>query len=168
LNFESERLLTDSPTASTDQAGEGISDFTANSPRRAITMQFYAVRRPSWRSRWVRTALRLSRQSDWCARSKTKHRNGWDPVRFTARRFRLPQSRVRWRIDPVSTDVNLGLLHMGDTLAYVYTLTSEGTTHGFERGYDAFLGDPFGVEVVSNNLASQSRLPTCLRRALPL
>ncbi len=41
---------------------------------------------------------------------------------------------------------------MGDTLAYVYTLTSEGTTHGFERGYDAFLGDPFGVEVVSNNL----------------
>jgi len=36
-----------------------------------------------------------------------------------------------------------GLLHTGDTLAYVYTQTAEGTTHGFERGYDAFLGDPF-------------------------
>jgi hypothetical protein len=66
---------------------------------------------------------------------------------------------VRWRIDPVSTDVDLGLLHTGDTLAYIYTLTAEGTTHGFERGYDAFLGDPFGVDVVDGNLsASQSHL----------
>jgi hypothetical protein len=56
-------------------------------------------------------------------------------------------------IDSVSTDVNLGLLHTGDTLAYVYTLTATGTTHGFERGYDAFLGDPFGVDAVSDNLA---------------
>jgi len=64
----------------------------------------------------------------------------------------FPQSRVRWRIDSVSTTVDLGRLHTGDTLAYVYTLTAEGTTHGFERGYDAFLGDPFGVDVVSNNL----------------
>jgi hypothetical protein len=45
-----------------------------------------------------------------------------------------------------------GLLHTGDTLAYVCTLTAEGTTHGFERGCDAFLGDPFGVDIVSNNL----------------
>jgi hypothetical protein len=43
-------------------------------------------------------------------------------------------------------------LHTGDTLAYVYTLTAEGTTHGFEQGYDAFLGDPFGVDVVADNL----------------
>jgi len=56
-------------------------------------------------------------------------------------------------IDPVSTDVNLGVLHTGDTLAYVYTLTAEGTTHGFERGYDAFLGDPFGVDTVTDNLS---------------
>ena len=63
------------------------------------------------------------------------------------------QSRVRWGIDSVSTDVDLGLLHTGDTLAYVYTLTAEGTTHGFERGYDAFLGDPFGVDVVTDNLS---------------
>jgi len=57
-----------------------------------------------------------------------------------------------WNIDSVSADVNLGVLHTGDTLAYVYTVTAEGTTHGFERGYDAFIGDPFGVDVVGNNL----------------
>ncbi|MGA7240753.1 MAG: hypothetical protein WBY44_34030 [Bryobacteraceae bacterium] len=57
-----------------------------------------------------------------------------------------------FNIDSVSTDVNLGVLHTGDTLAYVYTLTAEGTTHGFERGYDAFLGDPFGTEIVADNL----------------
>jgi hypothetical protein len=62
------------------------------------------------------------------------------------------QSRVRWRIDPVSTAVDLGQLHTGDTLAYIYTLTAEGTTHGFERGYDAFLGDPFGADAVAGNL----------------
>jgi hypothetical protein len=67
--------------------------------------------------------------------------------------FDFPQSRVRWRIDSVSTDVDLGVLHTGDTLAYIYTLTASGTTHGFERGYDAFLGDPFGVDVVTNNLS---------------
>lgn len=58
-----------------------------------------------------------------------------------------------WIIDPVSTDVRLGLLRTGDTLSYVYTLTAEGTTHGFERGYDAFLGDPFGADAVTNNLS---------------
>src|SRR5215475_9458999 len=55
-------------------------------------------------------------------------------------------------ISSVSTDVDLGVLHTGDTLSYVYTLTAQGTTHGFERGYDAFLGDPFGVDVVGGNL----------------
>ena len=64
----------------------------------------------------------------------------------------FPQSRVRWRVGSVSTSVDLGVLNTGDTLAYVYTLTAEGTTHGFERGYDAFLGDPFGLDVVTNNL----------------
>jgi hypothetical protein len=79
---------------------------------------------------------------------------GTDAALFASLRedFDFPQDRVRWRIDSVSTDVDLGVLHTGDTLAYVYTLTAEGTTHGFERGYDAFLGDPFGVDVVANNL----------------
>jgi hypothetical protein len=61
-------------------------------------------------------------------------------------------------IDSVSTDVRLGSLHKGDTLAYVYTLTAEGTTHGFERGYDAFLGDPFGAEIVADNLGVTAAL----------
>jgi len=55
-------------------------------------------------------------------------------------------------IDAVSTIVTLGTLRTGDTLAYVYTLTASGTTHGFEHGYDAFLGDPFGAETVRDNL----------------
>jgi len=57
-----------------------------------------------------------------------------------------------FRLDPFSTEVDLGMLNTGDILSYVYTLTAEGTTHGFERGYDAALGDPFGVDVVTNNL----------------
>src|SRR5215469_4244716 len=56
-------------------------------------------------------------------------------------------------IDAVSTDVDLGVLHTGDTLAYVYTLTAQGTTHGFEQGYDAFLGDPFGAQAITDNLS---------------
>jgi hypothetical protein len=56
-------------------------------------------------------------------------------------------------IDPFSFDLDLGSLKTGDTLSYVYTLTAEGTTHGFERGYDAFLGDPFGGDVITDNLS---------------
>jgi hypothetical protein len=75
------------------------------------------------------------------------------PVALLQEDTDFPQSRVRFRIDNIIvTDVDLGMLHTGDTLAYVYTFTAEGTTHGFERGYDAFLGDPFGVDVVTDNL----------------
>jgi hypothetical protein len=65
-----------------------------------------------------------------------------------------------FNIDSVSTDVDLGELHTGDTLAYVYTLTANGTTHGFERGYDAFLGDPFGADIVADNLRTTVTLVT--------
>ena len=65
-----------------------------------------------------------------------------------------------FNIDSVSTDVNLGVLHTGDTLAYVYTLTAAGTTHVFERGYDAFLGDPFGTDIVADNLQTTVTLVT--------
>lgn len=75
------------------------------------------------------------------------------PVALLKEDFDFPQSRVRWSIDStIVTDVDLGMLHTGDTLSYVYTLTAEGTTHGFERGYDAFLGDPFGFDTVTGNL----------------
>jgi hypothetical protein len=57
-----------------------------------------------------------------------------------------------FKLDPFSTTVDLGLLNTSDILSYVYTLTAEGTTHGFERGYQAFIGDPFGVDVVTDNL----------------
>src|SRR5262249_53498883 len=61
-------------------------------------------------------------------------------------------------IDSVSTDVKLGVLHKGDTLSYVYTLTAVGTTHGFEQGYDAFVGDPFGTNPITDNLTVTATL----------
>jgi hypothetical protein len=58
----------------------------------------------------------------------------------------------RFSLDSVSTNVKLGTLQPGDTVSYVYQLTAQGTTHGAEQGYMAFLGDPFGVDVTSGNL----------------
>jgi hypothetical protein len=78
---------------------------------------------------------------------------GYVPVALLQKDTNFPQSRVRWSLDSVIvTGVDLGMPNTGDTLSYVYTLTLDGTTHGFERGYDAFLGDPFGVDVVTENL----------------
>lgn len=45
------------------------------------------------------------------------------------------------KADSVSTDVDLGVLHTAATRRRMS-----------ERGYDALLGDPFGVDVVNNNL----------------
>jgi hypothetical protein len=58
----------------------------------------------------------------------------------------------RFSLDSVSTNVKLGTLQPGDTVSYVYKLTAQGTTHGGEQGYMAFLGDPFGLDVTSGNL----------------
>jgi hypothetical protein len=58
----------------------------------------------------------------------------------------------RFSLDSVTTDVKLGTLQPGDTVSYVYQLTAQGTTHGAEQGYVAFLGDPFGLDVTSDNL----------------
>jgi hypothetical protein len=58
----------------------------------------------------------------------------------------------RFTIDAVSPNVSLGILEPGDTMSYIYQLTAEGTTHGGEQGYVAFLGDPFGADVVGDNL----------------
>jgi hypothetical protein len=58
----------------------------------------------------------------------------------------------RFSLDPVSADIKLGNLQPGDTVSYVYQLTAQGTTHGEEQGYVAFLGDPFGLEATSGNL----------------
>lgn len=89
-------------------------------------------------------------------------------------RFNEDDFDPSFSVDPFSTDVELGTLQQGDTLSYVYTLTAEGTTHGFEHGYFAFLGDPFGVDVVGDNLgvtvalASVPEPGTCALLALGL
>jgi len=49
-------------------------------------------------------------------------------------------------------DLVLGDLYEGDTLSYIYQLTAQGSTNGYEHGYQAFLGDPFGVNITSGNL----------------
>jgi hypothetical protein len=58
----------------------------------------------------------------------------------------------RFNLDSVSTDIKLGTLQPGDTVSYVYQLSAQGTTHGGEQGYVAFLGDPFGQDVTTGNL----------------
>ena len=58
----------------------------------------------------------------------------------------------RFSLDSVSTDIKLGTLQPGDTVSYIYKLAAQGTTHGSEQGYVAFLGDPFGLDVTSGNL----------------
>jgi hypothetical protein len=58
----------------------------------------------------------------------------------------------RFTVDSVSANVMLGTLQPGDTVSYVYQLTAQGTTHGAEQGYMAFLGDPFGLDATSGNL----------------
>jgi hypothetical protein len=75
-----------------------------------------------------------------------------------APRFNGDDFNPSYIIDAVSIDVDLGTLHKGDIMSYVYTLTAAGTTHGFERGYFAFVGDPFGGELISDNLGVTVRL----------
>ena len=76
-----------------------------------------------------------------------------NPLQFTPTlRFNGDDFNPSYTLDPVSLDLDLGVIQPGDTMSWVYTLTAEGTTHGFERGYFAFLGDPFGSEAVTGNL----------------
>jgi hypothetical protein len=76
-----------------------------------------------------------------------------EPLAFTPNlRFNGDDFNPTYTIDPVSLDLDLGVLHDGDTMSWVYTLTAQGTTHGFERGYFAFFGDPFGEDRIAGNL----------------
>jgi hypothetical protein len=81
-------------------------------------------------------------------------------------------SNPRFSIDSVSTDVKLGTLQPGDTVSYVYQLTAQGTTHGGEHGYVAFLGDPFGLDLTQGNLIlTTTPVPeptTCILTAVAL
>ena len=64
---------------------------------------------------------------------------------FTTLKDNGNESVPKFTIDKLSFTQTLGTLHPGDILSYVYTLTAEGTTHGAEQGYLAFLGDPFDL-----------------------
>ena len=76
-----------------------------------------------------------------------------NPLVFTPTlRFNGDDFNPSYTLDPVSLDLDLGVIQPGDTMSWVYTLTAQGTTHGFERGYYAFLGDPFGEEPSTGNL----------------
>ena len=76
-----------------------------------------------------------------------------NPLVFTPiLRFNGDDFNPSYTLDPVALDLDLGVIQPGDTMSWVYTLTAQGTTHGFERGYYAFVGDPFGGEVVTGNL----------------
>jgi len=76
-----------------------------------------------------------------------------NPLVFTpVLRFNGDDFNPSYTLDPVALDLDLGVIQAGDTMSWVYTLTAQGTTHGFERGYFAFLGDPFGEDVVAGNL----------------
>ena len=79
-----------------------------------------------------------------------------NPLLFTpVLRFNGDDFNPSYTLDPVALDLDLGVIQAGDTMSWVYTLTAQGTTHGFERGYFAFLGDPFGEDVVAGNLAER-------------
>jgi hypothetical protein len=75
-----------------------------------------------------------------------------------------------YTLDPVALDLDLGVIQAGDTMSWVYTLTAKGTTHGFERGYFAFLGDPFGGELTTGNLSESTSALTAVPEpsAVPL
>jgi hypothetical protein len=76
-----------------------------------------------------------------------------NPLLFTpVLHFNGDDFNPSYTLNPVALDLDLGVIQAGDTMSWVYTLTAEGTTHGFERGYFAFLGDPFGGEPTSGNL----------------
>ena len=81
-----------------------------------------------------------------------------NPLVFTpVLRFNDDDFNPVYTLDPVALDLDLGVIQAGDTMSWVYTLTAQGTTHGFERGYFAFLGDPFGDDVVTGNLTQTIR-----------
>lgn len=71
---------------------------------------------------------------------------------FSSFQFKGDQFNPRFTVSDVSTDVKLGDLEPGDTVRYIYKLTAQGTTAGGERGYVAFLGDPFGLQATGGNL----------------
>lgn len=65
-----------------------------------------------------------------------------------------------FNIDSVSADVNLGILHTGDTLSYVYTLTAEELRTALNRAMMPSSATHLGRKLSPTTWASQSRLRT--------
>jgi len=95
-----------------------------------------------------------------------------NPLLFTPHlSFNGDDFNPSYTLDPVVLDLDLGVIQPGDTMSWVYTLTAQGTTHGFERGYFAFLGDPFGEGVAAGPLTEtigDSAVPEAHTSALVL
>ncbi len=79
---------------------------------------------------------------------------------FDSFKFNGDEINPRFDIDAVSMKVDFGTLQPGDVLDVVYQLTAVGTTHGFERGFVAFLGDPFEVDGSSGNFVFETSAVT--------
>jgi hypothetical protein len=57
-----------------------------------------------------------------------------------------------WTLLALSGNKTIAALNYGDALVYQYSITATGSTRGGEHGYDAFIGDPFGVNVTGGGL----------------
>jgi hypothetical protein len=79
---------------------------------------------------------------------------------FDSFKFNGDRINPRFEIDAVSPKVDFGTLQPGDVLDVVYQLTAVGTTHGFERGFVAFLGDPFEVDGSSGSFVFETSAVT--------
>jgi hypothetical protein len=53
---------------------------------------------------------------------------------------------------PGSRNVSIGTLQPGDSYTYTYQLTVRGRTAGAERGFQAFVGDPFSATFTADGL----------------
>lgn len=62
-------------------------------------------------------------------------------------------SKPECAVGPFGGDTTMGTLSFGDSVTWAYSLLTTGSTVGREQGYFAFIGDPFGLQVVEGNLA---------------
>jgi len=84
---------------------------------------------------------------------------GFDPFASTKCTFAESPVAPTCSINALSFSFPLDTLHPGDILSYVYTLTAEGTTKGFEHGYLAFLGDPFDLNASGGSIDVSAVVP---------
>jgi hypothetical protein len=84
---------------------------------------------------------------------------GFDPFVTAKCTFAESPGSPTCSINALSFSFQLDTLQPGDILSYVYTLTAEGTTKGFEHGYLAFLGDPFDLTASGGSIDVAAAVP---------